>query len=43
MKAFQGWRYLNRNEAPPDVVEGEGAAHDLPLALRLALLELGLL
>ena len=43
VKAFQGWRYLNRNEAPPDLAEGEGEGTGLPLALRLALLELCLL
>jgi len=44
-KAFQGWRYLPAQEAPPDRAAGaaaEGEA-DLPPALRRELQELGLL
>jgi hypothetical protein len=43
MKPFQGWRYLNRNEAPRDLGEPGEAGADLPPGLRLALRELCLL
>ncbi|MCB8873685.1 DUF1489 family protein [Acidisoma silvae] len=43
LKAFQGWRYLNRNEAPPDLGDPGEAGSDLPPSLRLALRELCLL
>lgn len=42
-KPFQGWRYLNRNEAPPDLGAPGEAGADLPPGLRLALRELCLL
>ena len=41
-RAFQGWRYLKPEEAPPDIASGSGAAA-LPPELRLELAELGLL
>jgi hypothetical protein len=43
-RAFQGWRYLEANEAPPDI--GRGASKGvtaLPEELRRELRELGLL
>jgi hypothetical protein len=42
-RAFQGWRYLTANDAPPD---RKGAGHgddELPEALRRELADLGLL
>lgn len=41
-RAFQGWRYLDPRDAPPDIPRGKGAA-DLPSKLRAELAELGLL
>jgi hypothetical protein len=43
VKAFQGWRYLNRNEAPVDVALAGGSEPGMPPGLRLALAELCLL
>lgn len=40
-RAFQGWRYLDPKDAPPDR-DGTGG-DDLPEKLRLELMELGLL
>ncbi len=40
-RAFQGWRYLKTEEAPPDLDDGAAAA--LPEALRRDLSDLGLL
>jgi hypothetical protein len=42
-RAFQGWRYLNVDDAPPDLgLEGSGL-EDLPDEMRTQLIELGLL
>lgn len=41
-RAFQGWRYLKPEEAPPDLGSDNGAG-SLPPELRLELAELGLL
>ena len=42
-RAFQGWRYLNPADAPPDV-GGRGSDFSrIPAAMRVKLLELGLL
>ncbi len=41
-RAFQGWRYLDEKDAPPDLSE-RGAGADLPEDLRRELIGLGLL
>jgi hypothetical protein len=41
-RAFQGWRYLEAADAPPDL-EGEAASGDLSDAMRADLAALGLL
>jgi hypothetical protein len=41
-RAFQGWRYLDAADAPPDLTRRSGLAR-LPDALRAELAELGLL
>jgi hypothetical protein len=41
-RAFQGWRYLDPRDAPPDLPKGKRAS-DLPPKLRAELAELGLL
>lgn len=41
-RAFQGWRYLKPEDAPGDLVEGEGA-DDMPLEFQQELAKLGLL
>lgn len=42
-RAFQGWRYLSAEDAPPDLVKGEKGKPDLPEKMRRELAELGLL
>ena len=39
-RAFQGWRYYETKDVPPDLREGQG--NDLPPKLRAELAELGL-
>jgi hypothetical protein len=41
-RAFQGWRYLKAEDAPPDLAIGDKSA-DLPSEMRNELAELGLL
>lgn len=41
-RPFQGWRYLQPEDAPADLV-GAGTAEEMPLELRRELAELGLL
>ena len=41
-RAFQGWRYLEAKDAPPDIAEVKGAK-GLPEALKRELAVLGLL
>lgn len=40
-KAFQGWRYLKPEDAPPDLDANDLGGSDLPEALRRQLVELG--
>ena len=42
-RAFQGWRYLKPEDAPPDLPEGREAEADLPVELNRALAEIGVL
>jgi hypothetical protein len=43
-RAFQGWRYLSEDDAPPDLVQGRGDdLSALPAEMRRALIELGLI
>jgi hypothetical protein len=39
-RAFQGWRYLQVNDAPKDL-SGVGSGEDLPPELRTKLVNLG--
>ncbi len=41
-RAFQGWRYLKAEDAPPDLAVGDKTA-DMPSEMRNELAELGLL
>jgi len=43
MRAFQGWRYLQPNDAPPDLGKVAKGAQAMPEHLRRELRELGLL
>jgi hypothetical protein len=42
-RAFQGWRYLAADDAPPDLDRAAPGAKDMPERLRRELRELGLL
>ncbi len=42
MRPFQGWRYLDAKDAPPDLGQGS-VVEDMPLELAAELEELGLL
>jgi hypothetical protein len=42
-RAFQGWRYLEEADVPPDLKKGEMAVADMPEAMRKDLAALGLL
>jgi hypothetical protein len=42
-KPFQGWRYLDARDAPPDSAPGSDSTADLPASLRRELAALGLL
>lgn len=42
-RAFQGWRYLQPKDAPPDLDDVGAGAADMPEAMRRELGELGLL
>ena len=42
-RAFQGWRYLEPAEAPPDLDASAAGLADMPEALRRELSELGLI
>ncbi|MDP3263071.1 MAG: DUF1489 domain-containing protein [Tabrizicola sp.] len=41
-RPFQGWRYLDPNESPRDLVKGREREEPLPAALAQALAEIGL-
>ena len=42
-RAFQGWRYLSADDAPPDLGKGQAQALDMPDDMRRELAALGLL
>jgi hypothetical protein len=41
-RAFQGWRYFEAKDAPPDIIKGK-SGEDMPDDMRRELTELGLL
>ena len=43
MRAFQGWRYYEAKDAPPDLDESQPGVAEMPEALRRELAALGLL
>jgi hypothetical protein len=43
VRPFQGWRYLDAKDAPPDLPAGRSGVADMPEALRRELTQLGLL
>lgn len=42
-RAFQGWRYLEAADAPPDLVQSEKSLQGLPEKMRRELSQLGLI
>jgi hypothetical protein len=42
-RPFQGWRYLEPQDAPPDLPKGASGDDDMPEAMRVTLSELGLM
>jgi hypothetical protein len=42
-RAFQGWRYLEAKDAPPDLAKSRAADDNLPPELSAALAEIGIL
>lgn len=42
-RAFQGWRYFEPDDAPPDIGEAGANDDDMPPELKAELMELGLL
>lgn len=41
-RPFQGWRYLQPGDSPPDLVRAKSGDDDLPNEMRLALADIGL-
>ncbi|MFN3623148.1 MAG: DUF1489 family protein [Hyphomicrobium sp.] len=42
-RAFQGWRYLEPSDAPPDLTRADKALAEMPAKMRRELAELGLI
>lgn len=42
-RPFQGWRYLDPADAPPDLAAGQGAEDSLPPDLQAVLADIGIL